>query len=95
MAQIRSDLRQISSRVDRDLKDVEQAAAEGFARLRQLLRKDRVECQEANLRFRRNCRALREQDSAFSSDFEGTKPRLDVLQEEIFSTRPFDLESNA
>ena len=95
MAQIRSDMRQISSKVNRDLEEIQQTAAKGFSKLRKLLRVDQVEFQEANMRFRRNCRTLKEQDAVFKEDFETTKPRLDVLQDDIFSTRPFDLNHNS
>jgi len=35
---------------------------------------------------------LKDGDRYFVEDFERTKPRLDVLQDEIFSCRPFELK---
>lgn len=51
--------------------------------------------QENTMKFKRNCQDLHELDEAYKKNFEGTKPRLDVLQIEIFSNRPFELARNA
>jgi hypothetical protein len=59
-----------------------------------MLRSDRVLFQEGNMRFKRNCRELQEKDRVYKLNFEKTKPRLDALQEELFSGRPFDLARN-
>ena len=59
-----------------------------------MLHTDQIQYQESILRFKRKCQVLKEQDLAFKVNFEGTKPRLDVLQDDIFSTRPFDLSRN-
>lgn len=56
-----------------------------------MLRNNQVEFQESTLRFKRQCESLKEKDKLYKEDFQQTKPRLDVLQDEIFSTRPFDL----
>ena len=45
-----------------------------------MLRADKVQFQESNMRFRRYCQDLTEKDEIYRKDFEGTKPRLDVLQ---------------
>ena len=47
------------------------------------------------MRLKRNCKDLFEIDDEFKEDFQKTKPRVEVLQEELFSNRPFELESNA
>jgi hypothetical protein len=56
-----------------------------------MLRVDKVIFQENTMKFKRNCKDLQELDEAYKKNFEGTKPRLDVLQIEIFSNRPFEL----
>lgn len=59
-----------------------------------MLRADKVQFQESNMRFRRYCQDLTEKDEIYRKDFEGTKPRLDVLQVQLFSNCPFDLTRN-
>ena len=56
-----------------------------------MLRMDKVVFQESTMKFKRNCRDLYELDQVYKKDFEGTKPRLDELQIDIFSNRPFEL----
>jgi hypothetical protein len=59
-----------------------------------MLRVEKVYNQENRLRFRRQCDELFREDEQFRLNFEGTKPRVDVLQSEIFSCRPFELSRN-
>ena len=44
------------------------------------------------MRFKRQFKELEKEDAEFKDRFHGTKPRVDDLQSEIFSCKPFDLE---
>lgn len=82
------------SKILAELEETERIGLQGFEKLRRLLRADKVQCQEVQLRFKRQCQELKEIDADFKRDFESTKPRLDDLQNDIFSCRPFDLARN-
>jgi len=44
------------------------------------------------MRFKRQFAELENADNIFKEDFEATKPRLSVMQIDLFSCKPFDLE---
>lgn len=92
MSQIHHDMIAIRTRLIAELEETEKYGLKEFEKLRRMLRTEKVQNQEISMRFRRQCEELRQSDEDFRADFEGTKPRLDVLQEEIFSCRPFELK---
>lgn len=61
----------------------------GFSKLRKMLRGDQTDYQENMLKFKRMCGQLKEKDAILREELEGTKPRVEVLQDEIFNSRPF------
>ena len=87
-------MRSFKDKILQDLHETQQQGAIGFEQLWSMLRADRVLFQEQMMRLKRNCKDLYEIDDEFRLDFEKTKPRVEVLQEELFSNQPFSLARN-
>ena len=69
MAQIRSDMKAIDQKITKDLEDIQEIADKGFSKLRKMLRQDQVQLQENMMRFKRNCKILKEKDISFKKNF--------------------------
>lgn len=74
-----------------DLEDIERHGLRELKRLKELLRTDGVESQGESMRLKRQCASLSQEYEAYRLNFEAAKPRVDALQEEIFSSQPFSL----
>jgi homospermidine synthase len=69
MAQIHHDMVNFKAKILAELEETEKEGQREFEKLRKMLRMDRVQCQEVNIRLKRQCEELKEIDRAYKVNF--------------------------
>ena len=75
------------------LKNSEEEGRKGIDRLRHMIKKNEVECQETRMRVRREITYLFEKHDENTKLGEDVHGRARMMQRDIFSCEPFELEA--